>query len=181
MSGPPEDAYGRVTRPERFAPLHDAADSIVERLERDFDVQNVDGLEVDPVLAGRVGGCLRLLRLTPSDPTAAPITFGWSAFPGLVVRFGRWHVTAFPRCGCDACDEQPDGVADELHELVDDIVGGRFAESYDGRELSHQRWSATSTSRSSGGMLVAGTDLARDLGDPGAVHWRPWPRRPSPG
>jgi Family of unknown function (DUF6226) len=45
-------------------------------------------------------------------------------FPGVDVRFGAWISAAFPRCGCDACDEQPAEVAVELREFVDALIGG---------------------------------------------------------
>lgn len=35
---PPEDAYGRVTNPERFRRVHDAADALVAPLESSYQV-----------------------------------------------------------------------------------------------------------------------------------------------
>ena len=37
--GPPDEAYSRVTNPERFLPLHAAMLGIIDRLENDFEVE----------------------------------------------------------------------------------------------------------------------------------------------
>ena len=34
IDGPPEEAYSRLTNPERFQPLHDVAMELLDRLER---------------------------------------------------------------------------------------------------------------------------------------------------
>ena len=36
IEGPPDEAYSRVTNPERFQPLHAAATELLDRLEREF-------------------------------------------------------------------------------------------------------------------------------------------------
>jgi hypothetical protein len=44
------------------------------------------------------------------------------------VRFGAWISAAFPRCGCDACAEQPAEVAVGLREFVDELIAGTYVE-----------------------------------------------------
>ena len=53
IEGPPEEAYSRVTNPERFQPLHAAATELLDRLEREFGVERLEGHDADHEL-GRV-------------------------------------------------------------------------------------------------------------------------------
>ena len=45
--GPPKEAYSRVTNPERFLPLHAAAMELLDRLEREFAVDRLEGHDAD--------------------------------------------------------------------------------------------------------------------------------------
>ena len=176
MTGqPPDDAYGRVTAPERFRLLHEAGDRLVNELEQRFVVERVEGPEVDTELASRYPERLRVVCLTPTLPTAATITVMWTGFPGLHLRLGRWHVEAFPRCGCDACDEDPTGLVGEIRQMVEAVVQSGFTEWFDGRrlgfELSHP------DGRRSSGEVVVGDERRRVLGKPGRYRWEAWPPR----
>ena len=71
--GPPQEAYSRVTNPERFQPLHDAATELLDRLEREFAVERLEGPDVDDEL-GRRSLARPAIRLAPHDPQAAPIS-----------------------------------------------------------------------------------------------------------
>lgn len=128
---PPDDAYGRVTAPERYTVVHDAAAQLIADLAGRYDVATSPGDRTD---LGRSEGIelLRVVRLVPAGVDAAPLTVGFTAFPGVLVRFGRWHLQAFPSCGCDACDEHPDDVIRELDDRVTALVQGRFTEEVAG-------------------------------------------------
>ena len=89
--GPPEDAYGRVTNPERFGPLHDAALEMIGRLEDGFEVERTEGYGLDEELESKRGLARPSIKLSPTDPEAAPVTVVFTDFPGLFVRFGRWY------------------------------------------------------------------------------------------
>ena len=55
IEGPPEEAYSRVTNPERFQPLHAAATELLDRLEREFGVERLEGHDADDeVCVGRI-------------------------------------------------------------------------------------------------------------------------------
>ena len=120
--GPPEEAYGRVTNPERFAPLHDAALEMIGRLEADFDVERAEGYGLDEGLEGNSGLARPSVKLSPTDPEAAPMTVVFTDFPGLFVRFGRWADDPFPDCGCDACggtaEEEIESLTEKIHSLT---------------------------------------------------------------
>ena len=191
--GPPEEAYSRVTNAERFRPLHTAMLEIIGRLERDFDAAREDGYGLDEELERRFDLALPSVRLTPSDPGAAPIAVAFSGFPGIQVRFGWWYTEPFPSCGCDACDESAEGEIKRLTEMIDDVISGRFREgirfalpmfagpggmdawretefwSDTGRELNQHPIGRQSAQRLSGGSRRLDLD------------WKPWPRRQATG
>ena len=96
IEGPPEEAYSRVTNPERFQPLHAAATELLDRLEREFAVERLEGHDADDEL-GRESLARPPIRLVPHDPQAAPIVVAFTEFPGLYLRFGSWRTEPFPR------------------------------------------------------------------------------------
>ncbi len=128
---PPNEAYSRVTNPERFRPLHQAVLEMLDALEARFDVERVEGHGLDEELesrsrdpAARPG-----IALKPIGPEAAPVTVIFTEFPGLAIRFGRWYTDFFPGCGCDACDESAKGESERLTELMDSVTSGGFREA----------------------------------------------------
>ena len=128
IEGPPEEAYSRVTNPERFQPLHAAATKLLDRLERAFAVERLEGRDVEDEL-GRESLARPPIRLVPNDPQAAPIVVAFTEFPGLHLRFGSWRKEPFPNCGCDACDETAEGLIEEMTKMVEAVVSGGFRES----------------------------------------------------
>lgn len=118
-------AYGRVTNPERYAPLHRSAANVIAELRREFDMTVT---EVEPE-QGDVGPpVISAWRLTPGNG-GARVTVTLTRFPGLYVRFGEWHEEALPSCGCDACDESPEELAEDLREKLWAVAQGEFRET----------------------------------------------------
>ena len=128
IEGPPEEAYSRVTNPERFRPLHAAAMELLDRLEREFAVERLEGHDADEEL-GRGSLARPPIRLVPHDPQAAPIVVAFTEFPGLRLRFGSWRTEPFPDCGCDACDETAEVSIEEMTSMVEAVVSGGFREA----------------------------------------------------
>jgi hypothetical protein len=127
--GPAEDAYSRTSHLERFAPLHAVADALVAHLASTHDVTMVDG--PDPSLADPHPDALRTARITPPDGGRG-FALEWTAFPGVVVhapgpRPAHVPASAYPACGCDACDDAWDQVADGLEDEVLTLAGERPA------------------------------------------------------
>ena len=183
--GPPEEAYSRVTNPERFQPLHAAATELLDRLEREFAVERLEGPDADDEL-GRKSLARPAIRLTPHDPQAAPIVVAFTEFPGLHVRFGSWRKEPFPGCGCDACDETADGSMEEMTELVEVVVTGGFRESVRVPLIMERGWQESefryndshgrfrsSRSRVSRSRALEMTGGERQV----TLEWKPWPRR----
>ena len=178
--------YSRVTNPERFRPLHATMLKIIDRLENDFDVERTEGYGLNKDL--RRGSDLARpdVKLVPKNPGAAPIVAAFSTFPGLFIRFGRWYIQSFPRCGCDACNESAEGEIERLNVIVDDVTAGRFRETIATPLMSFigsgwqeaEFWSpGKRRSRSRSGVdgfrarKMSGGRRRLDL------NWQPWPRR----
>ena len=180
-AGPPDDAYSRVTEPERFQPLHDWTLELMERLEAEFEVERAEWPGPDAELE-RVTLARPLVKLTPRGDNRAPITVAFTTFPGLAARFGRWRVDWFPSCGCDACDEMADEEFCRFRELVDAVVSGEFREALylmpdgDGwqthalRSDSHRSGGGSRVGRAKAVAILAGATSM-------AIEWRPWRKR----
>jgi hypothetical protein len=180
MDGPPGDAYSRVTEPGRYAVLHDAAGELLDDLTERYIVERREsGERLDPA-----GEPVRVVRLIPRTPDAATMAVAFTAFPGLVVRFGRWYEQALPSCGCDACDEQPTDLIAELHRQTFAVVEGGLWERVRrrvGGSWSETRLIGRDVSAGRGALLAAqDARAARREGFAAPVRWAPWPCRSGP-
>jgi len=94
---------------------------------------------------------------------AAPLTFGFTTLPGIVLHAGLLHDFHYPSCGCDACDESVADQVELLEEHLFDVVAARYRKSCR-RQLGIVR----------GGVIV-GYSLSGGSGHggPGADHFRP--------
>ena len=181
--GPPEEAYGRVTNPERFRYLHDAALEIIAWLETDFDVERVEGYGLDEDLESKRDLARPSVKLGPTDPEAAPITVVFTDFPGLFMRFGRWTEEPFPDCGCDACDETAESAIESLTEKVDWVTANGFRETVQapmvpfGHGSLEVEWGTPYLGRH---WSRINRDLARRMSCGRRrleLDWKPWPLR----
>jgi len=177
---PPPEAYSRVTNPERFRPLHNAALSLLDTVTDGYDVERRERTEEDVSL--RYPNARPTILLTPSIPTAAPLAVAFTSFPGLLVRAGRWARIAIPPCGCDACDETAESAIEELAWLVECVTHGHFRESIDlpldGDAWHQSQWGPPQGRRSGGGSRISRDKAVAMLGSGPATHeWHPWPLR----
>ena len=172
---PPEEAYERVTNPERFQVLHTVMLETLGRLEVEFDVRREEGCGLDEGLELNLELARPTIRLIPADPDAAPIVAAFSAFPGLHVRFGKWWKELLPACGCDACGDSGEELAEDLARMVESVVAGRFRESFE----PSWRWPKGEIWGEAGWRHGHGSLDGRSSS--GQVNWKPWPRRSRPG
>lgn len=184
---PPEQSYSVDSHPERFAPLHQIAEALADHLQHTYDVEVTD----DPSCAQdlrRSIRAVRAIRLTPAAEDAAPLTFVFTDYPGLVVHAGLLHDFPYPSCGCDACDESLGSVADQLEWTVLAVTSGGYREEVRGSALGSwisYQLTAEGSSRggSSRGDATAGARARRRAAasrlDAMAAGWAAWPARPS--
>ncbi|MCP4305974.1 MAG: hypothetical protein GY926_05300 [bacterium] len=168
---PDEDAYGRVTNPERYQVVAEAATALVGSLVDAFDVVQSSGDSAVDFPNWR-DAPPKTIRLVPN--AGAPLAFAITDFPVVGVRFGEWGKETFPSCGCDACDEQPSDVMRRMNDLVEAAVDGRYEE-----ELTKRMFRISFTG--SWGRQSSERRLKRrewrDYGQPGLHKWPRWPRR----
>lgn len=119
-SGPaPEEAYSRVSHPERFAPLLLVVDALIEHLAMSYVV------EVDR-RTGAEGALV--VRLRPS--TGAAITLTATAEGVVRIEAGALFRETVPDCTCDACDESAETEAGYLEETLLSIAAGGLRELF---------------------------------------------------
>ncbi|KJL34015.1 DUF6226 family protein [Microbacterium oxydans] len=174
---PPDDAYSRVSHPERFAPALAAVDALIDHLETWY-VVDVDRA-VEP--SGS-----RVVHLRPT--TGAPITLTMSATgESIGIEAGALFSEIVPSCTCDACDESADSVAEQVEETLLSIAAGGLREVFPvgQRRSAHIRIrTVDGGGRSSAGepgrsVPAARLDAAAELlGSLSDGWWPAWSLRP---
>ena len=181
----PED-YTRVTNPERLLPLHDFALQLLRRLAGKYEVVQSDVFEMLPGIMRRFTHVRPPVTLAPSSPDGASISVAFTAFPGLIVRCGRFFNSPLPICGCDHCAETFEGEAERLQGILDPVVTGHFLEEVKLPIFgtAHARWQLGRIDMPyglSGGGISLSRDRARELRRAGLMRfqWQPWSTRVS--
>ena len=175
----PEE-YSRVTDPGRYAVLHEAADRLIDDLAAQYIVERRESKET----LSSTDEPVRIVRLIPRMPAAAPLAVAFTDFPSVVLRLGRWFEESLPSCGCDACAERPADLVAEMHTLVGALVEGGLWERV--RRGVTSSWSETRligpgfNSGRSTPLEAREARAARRDGFAAPVQWAPWPRRSPP-
>jgi hypothetical protein len=173
MPDPRDEAYGRVTNPERYAVVLDAARELVAELVRDFDVDVITGGDADPMFVARTARVVAddVVRLVPRADGAGGVTFAFTDFPAVITRAGQWRIVAYPHCGCDACDEDPVEVIEQLRNDIEALTAGRVSERWDGTGLHTAVTYAGGFSQSGWSLVEQDREL---FGVPREYNWAPW-------
>ncbi|KIS27549.1 hypothetical protein TV39_10380 [Arthrobacter sp. SPG23] len=183
--GPDPDSYSVDSHPERFAGLHAVAVALIDHLSAVYDVEVDNDPRHATELLTDAGEVLRAVRVTPRRSGAAPLTFVLTGYPGVRIHAGLLHDFPFPACGCDACDETAETVADRMEMLVLAVAAGGYSERY---PVGRRRWSEYALT------AVDGSGSESGSGEPGPVDaarlqeaeiglrevaggWSPWPLR----
>nr|WP_241728939.1 DUF6226 family protein [Nocardioides zeae] len=153
--GPPsDDAYRRVTDPERYR-------TVGARVEAWCRVLVEAGLGVrEPAVVPwgwtPTNGPEDLIRLRPAVDGALPLLLdvGSTGVQGDNVRIGvgepAVEVAMVPQCGCDACDDGSEELLDAVDRVVGSVVAGVLVhESGDGwsRTVTPEGWSTSNADR----------------------------------
>ncbi|RZU50824.1 hypothetical protein EV385_2610 [Krasilnikovia cinnamomea] len=171
---PPPEAYETVTNPGRFRVLHEAARQILDDLVTEYVVDRRDYLTADPSSQDLQ---VPAVQLVPGRSEAGPLTVVFTAFPGLILTLGRWRQFSLPACGCDACDEDPADLIEELHEEVGVLVGGTFAEQLSHGSRAGVSWGRSTSPQEHWGWTAVSRSDAEQMGPAQRIDWAPWPRR----
>ena len=136
----PDEAYSRVTEPERYRIVGARADAWVTvlidaALARVDEVEAVDWIGDRPAAAS-IG---RHRRLVPLRAGSIPLVFVTTGFAGPVdngLEIGAGdpavRVGIHPDCGCDACDFGSDDLLEQIDDSVLDVVSGLFTYRWKG-------------------------------------------------
>lgn len=183
--GPAPYSYSVDSHPERFAGLHAVALALIDHLSAVYDVDaDNDPRHAAELLMG-APEALQAIRVTPRSSGAAPLTFVLTGYPGVLIHAGLLHDFPFPVCGCNACDETAEKVADRMEMLVLTVAAGGYSERY---PVGSRRWSEYALT------AVDGSGSESRSGEPARVDavrlqeaeirlrevaggWRPWPLR----
>lgn len=138
---PPDDRYSVEENPERFAPLHTVAAALIDYLVATYEVDVEEGhhTTADLLDVPTIEETVRAVRLTPQGDACAPLVFVLTDYPALRLYAGVLFREFYPSCGCKACDERWDHVADELEWQTFAIVGGGLTEEVS--EPRRAKWS----------------------------------------
>ncbi|ALE06021.1 hypothetical protein AL755_11950 [Arthrobacter sp. ERGS1:01] len=180
---PPMDSYSRVSNLQRFLPLHAVAGALIAWLQDTFEVSVVEDPEVTTDLLHLPNDVVRAVRVVPASPTAAPLTFVLTRFPGVFLHAGSLHDFHFPACGCDACDHDATRLAEDLEWTVRLVISGCYFEQFD---QGPGRWVEFRLEEPEVGIR-SGRSLTKDLPEtrvklartalPSGGQWAPWERR----
>ncbi|MGG7379579.1 DUF6226 family protein, partial [Escherichia coli] len=83
----------------RPPPLHQIADALIDYLRREYAVEVKDDLSCVQDLRHLPVGVRRAVRMTPAAADAAPLTFVFTDYPGLILHAGLLHDFWYPVCG----------------------------------------------------------------------------------
>jgi hypothetical protein len=164
---PPPEAYGRVTNPERYVVVQEAAAVLLDQLEQTYLVRRSEP-NPDPDLVTRYGAS-HAVRLDPENDEAGPLVCTFSAFPGVMLTLGGGYEQAFPSCGCDACNEDPDRVVEELQRTSELMAQGALVEAVEGNFYSFRIGGLSGTT------VISDDDPRRML--PRFRSWTAWSQR----
>ncbi|MFK4759607.1 DUF6226 family protein [Microbacterium sp. ZW T5_45] len=125
-SGPaPEEAYSRVSHPERFAPLLLMVDALIEHLAGSYLVDVDRRTDAEGAL---------VVHLRPSTGAAITLT---ATVEGVRLQAGALFRETVPDCTCDACDESAETEAGHLEETLLSIAAGGLRELF---PLGNRGW-----------------------------------------
>ena len=179
---PDDDAYSRVTNPERWRLIGARADAWTHTLTelglaRVDESTNVEW--VSERLASNLRG--RTDLIVPTTPGALCLVFARLSVEdapdaGVVVGVGNPAelLVMVPDCGCDACDSGSADALEELDEHIINVVGGTY------RRLSRGSKSVTATQNGWHTMGMNSRQVKRMLARPALQGARGWSEQTGP-
>ncbi len=190
--GPRDGETDVFSHQERYAPIFTVAEALVAHLTAFYDVVVDDDLRqssrFDILREAPEASFARVVSLRPIAPTEAPLVIGFHDRPGSIRLLAGWY-SEFDMwfCGCDACDEPWEDVADSLEDVVLSVAERGTIERLDRRARGSARyrldpsrrrmWDGSVPKRAMRPeILEAANDSSRELED---GRWMPWTPRAS--
>jgi hypothetical protein len=193
-SGPPDEAYSRVTRDLAAvtAAFSRHLDELPGRLERTYlcRVRDLDAGEVE-----RLRGVhpqvpwdgSSAYAVAPEGPDRATLLVERSTYDGgaaVLLAFGLVSSVDIPDCFCDACDEDSESAIEQTEDFLGVVVGGCVEFRRERRFDRLPSWAAPIEGtwmeegyRTAGSMSAHSNPELR--GEPFEREWLPWlVRRP---
>ncbi|MCM4079401.1 DUF6226 family protein [Paractinoplanes hotanensis] len=162
----------------RFAVLQDAAEALLDELAERYMVDRRESKES----LGAADALVRLERLMPRTPAAAPLAIAFTETPGIALRLGRWWVETLPGCSCAVCDEDPVQLVELLRLQAAALVEGglweRVRRGVGGSWYESRLIGVGINARREGPLTREDSREARRSGFAAPVQWAPWPARP---
>ena len=157
--------------------LHDAADALLDELTERYMVERRESKE----MPGPDEALVRMVRLIPRTPAAAPLAIAFTGLPGLRVRLGRWWTETLPECTCPDCSEDPGHLVDDLRTQARALIEGglweRVRRGVTGSWFETRLIGEGFKAAREGLLSARAARNARRGGFAAAVQWAPWPRR----
>ncbi|WP_062135062.1 DUF6226 family protein [Demequina aestuarii] len=186
---PPDDTYSRSVHPERFEVAWTLARALVDHLVAEYDVDVITDVDPHEGRAPRghaptprapIDGVPPAVRRLVPRGEGAPLTVVETDSPGVVMLAGATLEARAPVCGCDACDENVEEMADSLEELAFGIAGGTAWEAIERRGVAGGIGARDTGSRSWSRLGWSDRRAAR-AAIKKAPAMAPWPTRTSAG
>ncbi|TQK20542.1 hypothetical protein FBY40_3079 [Microbacterium sp. SLBN-154] len=172
---------------ERYAPIFLVADGLIAHLAAKYDAVVDDDVRFSMVFDilndWPIAEFERVVRILPTAADQAPLHIGFLSVPGSVrVLAGSFSEFDMWFCGCDACDEPWEEIADSLEHVVLAVSGHGLTERMDKRRRGYARYWLDPTRRRewSGALPKRGMRadaLATATASTLRAHrgtWRPW-------
>jgi len=163
-----------ITDRERFAVLHETADALLDEFTERYVVERRETKE----LLGPDEALVRVVRLIPRTPAAAPLAIAFTDFPGLSEQLGRWWTQTMPARGCD---DRPAHLVAELRvqwtALVEGGLWERVRRGVSGSWFETKLIGEGIDAEREGPLSPRAARDARRGGFAAPVRWAPWPRR----
>lgn len=143
--GPPNGGTNVFSHQERYEPIFTVAEALIAHLAAAYDVvvdDNVRQSSGFDIITGRPESAFaRVVSIRPIASTEAPLLLGFHDQPGSIrVLAGCYSEFDMSFCGCDACDEPWEDVADSLEEVVLSVAESGTTERLDRRRQGSARY-----------------------------------------
>jgi hypothetical protein len=177
---------------ERYEPVFRTAEALIDYLSSEYEVSVDEDLRhVASITVTRDDpgtDLVRLVRIDPVSAQCATLYLGFGHRPGqITIAAGSFSTFDLWFCGCEACDEPWEDVAEDLETVVLSLVAHGLTETIDSFRWGRARYWAGPTGKEYEGSLPKSSMRPEMLANAKqaalkleAGRWKPWIRRSDP-